>query len=79
MVYFTTLVVATFSITSKPIQLISITSYRLGSLEFLALVIYSKVISNPTVPLLAIPLLAATNAYNYIRAKEYLVILARTR
>ena len=69
MVYFTTLIVATFSITSKPIQLISITSCQLGSLEFLALIIYSKVISNPTIPLLTIPLLAATNAYNYIRAK----------
>jgi len=65
MVYFTTLVVATFSITSEPARLISITSCRLGSLEFLTLVIYSKVISNPT-----IPLLAATNAYNCVRAKE---------
>jgi hypothetical protein len=62
MVYFTTLVVATFSTTSLPAWLTSITSCQLGSLEFLALIIYSKVISSP-----AVPLLAATNAYN--RAK----------
>jgi len=47
----------------------SITSYRLGSLKFLALIAYSKVISNPTIPPLAMPLLATTNAYNYIRVK----------
>jgi len=73
-VYFTTSVVAIFSIASKPTQLMSITSCQLSSLEFLALVAYSKVISNPTVPLLAMPLLtipplATTNAYNYVRAK----------
>jgi len=47
----------------------SITSYRLGSLEFLALVVCSKVISNPTVPPLTMPPLAATNAYNCVEAK----------
>ena len=64
MLCFTTLVVATFSIASKPTWLISITSCWLGSLEFLALIIYSKVIPSPTVLLLA-----ATNTYNYVRAK----------
>jgi len=47
----------------------SITSCWLGSLEFLALIIYGKVISNPAIPLLAVPPLAATNAYNCVGAK----------
>jgi len=63
-VCFTTLVVATFSIISLSTQLTSITSCQLGSLEFLAFVIYGRVTSTPTVPPLA-----ATNAHNYIGAK----------
>ena len=39
-VCFTTLVVATFSIIFLPARLISITSCRLGSLEFLVFIIY---------------------------------------
>ena len=69
MVCFTTLIITTFSIASEPAQLTSITSYQLGSLEFLAFITYSKVISNPTVPPLTIPPLTTTNAYNCIRVK----------
>ena len=63
MVCFATLVIATFFITSLPVWLMSITSCQLDSLEFLVFIIYSKVISGP-----AVPLLAATDAYNCIGA-----------
>ena len=62
-VYFTTSVVATFSITSSPAWLTSITSYQLDSLEFLALVVCGQVISGP-----AIPPLAATDAHDCVEA-----------
>lgn len=58
-VCFTTSVVATFFVASEPAQLTSITSCLLGSLEFLAFIIYGKVVSGP-----AVPLLAATDAHD---------------
>jgi hypothetical protein len=59
MVYFTTSVIITFSTASLPTWLTSIISCQLGSLEFLALVVYNKVIFSST-----ILLLAATDAHN---------------
>ena len=64
MVCFATSVVATFSVASEPARLTSITSCRLGSLEFLALVVCDKVISGP-----AVPPLAATDAHDCVEAE----------
>ena len=69
MVCFATSVVATFSVASEPARLTSITSCRLGSLEFLALVVCGKVISDPAVPPLAVPPLAATDAHDCVGAE----------
>ena len=63
MVCFATSVVATFSIASSPARLTSITSCRLDSLEFLALVVCGQVISGP-----AVPPLAATDAHDCVEA-----------
>ena len=63
MVYFAISVIATFSIASSSTRLTSIISCRLGSLEFLALVVCGKVVSGP-----AVPPLAATDAHDCVGA-----------